>query len=232
MSSEAACVLVVLGLYLSDCVVLLGRGQALLERAGRRWTLSFGSRHYVIRGKTVALLNPFTPFVPAFKTLPLLAQRSTDSIPPSRAAHALIPLWMPALVQFALVLVVIPCALIWQLGWPLLVGLGLAYLNLLAMLAWAAAALRKAPAERKPLLSLAFTSLVCLPLSANLYRSICLSLPLTADAARFLRLVPDDLRPATRLDLIAHIEEALDEVEEDTPAFESLSSLRRDLGHA
>ena len=228
--SEEAFALLVVGLYLFDCTVPLARGQALLERAGRSWTLSFGNPHYVIRGKTVAVLNPLTPCTPAFKTLPLVALRRDGSVSPSRAARAIALLRMPALLQFGLVLIVIPVTIAWYPGWPFLAGLALAYLNLCVMLVIAFAGVRRAQARpANHLLSVAFASIVCLPLSVNLHRRICMSFTLTGDAFRFLRLVPAPIRTATRMKLLSHIEETLHETEEATPAFEALSSLQRDL---
>jgi hypothetical protein len=227
--SEEAFALLVVGLYLFDCTVPLARGQALLERAGRHWTLSFGNPHYIIRGKTIALLNPLTPCVPAFRTLPLVSVQPGNAITPSRAARALRPLRTPALLQFGLVLVVIPVTIAWYPGWPFVIGLVLAYLNLCAMLALAFGGLRRAHARPTGLVAIAFASIVCLPLSANLYRRVCLSLALTGDAFRFLRLIPVRLRTASRMKLLAHVEETLQETEEATPAFKTLSSLQRDL---
>lgn len=227
--SEEAFALLVVGLYLLDCTVPLARGQALLERAGRHWTLSFGNPHYIILGKAIGLLNPFTPWIPAFKTLPLVAVQPGGSITPSQAARALAPLRIPALLQFVLVLIVIPVTITRYPGWPFLIGLFLAYLNLCAMLALAFAAPRRARAKPNHLLSVAFTSIVCLPLSVNLHRRLCMSLTLTGDAFRFLKLVPGRFRTATRMKLLTHIEETLQETEEATPAFRTLSSLQRDL---
>jgi hypothetical protein len=227
--SEEAFALLVVGLYLFDCTVPLARGQALLERAGRSWTLAFGNPHYVIRGKAVAVLNPLTPCNPAFKTLPLVALRPGGSVNPSTAARAMAHLRLPALLQFGLVLIVIPVTIAWYPGWPFLAGLALAYLNLCVMLVIAFAGARRAHTKPANLLSIAFASIVCLPLSVNLHRRICMSFTLTGDAFRFLRLVPAPIRTATRMKLLSHIEETLQETEEATPAFEALSSLQRNL---
>jgi len=68
VSTEATVIAVAAAIYLVDCAVLLERGQALWTRSG----LAFGSLHYQVRGRAVALLNPFTPFVAPLRTRPLL----------------------------------------------------------------------------------------------------------------------------------------------------------------
>ncbi|HEX7385193.1 MAG TPA: hypothetical protein VF291_12835, partial [Burkholderiaceae bacterium] len=73
-------------IYLVDCVVLLERGQALWSSAG----LAFGSLHYQLGGKVVAALNPLTPFVAAYRTLPLFSEDAGTKR--SDAVDALAPL--------------------------------------------------------------------------------------------------------------------------------------------
>src|SRR5215510_5825109 len=109
MLGEAALVALAAAIYLFDCIVLLERGQALIEAGWTRPALSFGSRHYQISGKAVALLNPFTPFVPAFRSLPLFARISGVNLSDAVRVHA--PLAALAALQFVLIFVALPYCL-------------------------------------------------------------------------------------------------------------------------
>ena len=62
-------------IYLFDCLVLLPRGQAIATCFWRHWAITFGSRTFVINKRVVALLNPFTPFAPSLKSMPLFEKR-------------------------------------------------------------------------------------------------------------------------------------------------------------
>src|SRR6185503_14277119 len=120
-SLEATVIAVAAAIYLFDCVLLLERGQALCS--GK--SLSFGSLHYQARGKVVALLNPFTPFIQVFRTLPLLSSGAGVKAPQMRAVAAL------AGLQLLLVLAVLPWCLVRAPGWPFFAALLLAYVNAL-----------------------------------------------------------------------------------------------------
>ena len=169
MISEAAVIAVAAALYLVDCVVLLERAQGLLEALWSRAALSFGSPHYQIRGRAVALLNPFTPFIPVFRTLPLFSKSSFPKV--SVALHALAPLAGAALLQFLLVFVALPVCLYRAPGWPFFVALVLAYANAVLMLAVIGWRFRKLKIPLRPLAALGFAWLACLPLSVNCIRN-------------------------------------------------------------
>src|SRR5262245_46042423 len=103
MLGEAALVALAAAIYLFDCFVLLERGQALIEAGFARVAVSFGSRHYQIAGKSVALMNPFTPFLPAFRSLPLFSKNSGIKLSSAVRVHA--PLATLAALQFVLIFV-------------------------------------------------------------------------------------------------------------------------------
>jgi hypothetical protein len=229
LSLEVTVLAVLVGLYLFDCVILLDRGQALLERIGGLWRLAFGNRYYLIRAKPVALLNPLTPYRPTLKTLPLLGQDRAGALRPSHALRDLLPLPLLAAIQLGLVLVAVPVTMLHSSGWTFLTTLAVSYVNALAMLVIAFVAYRAAGLSRRPLWQLAFNCMVCLPLSVNLYRRASMELPLAYDAARCLRLVPETTRGRTREVLLGHIEDTLQEVDEGSPRFVALTSLQRGL---
>jgi hypothetical protein len=88
---------------------------------------------------------------------------------------------------------------------------------------------RRLGAARRPLASLAFNALVCLPLSINVPRRAGLALPAAGGAERYLRLVPEAARPGARSALAGQLEEALQDADEGTPRFAALTALRRTL---
>ncbi|MEO8144217.1 MAG: hypothetical protein ABI654_08380 [Betaproteobacteria bacterium] len=210
-------------LYLFDCVVLLERGQALWSPRA----LSFGSNHYQIRGKVVALLNPFTPFVPVFRTSPLFSRSSDVKL--SSAARALAPLLLLGLLQFLLLFVALPYCLYRAPGWPFFIALVLAYLNAAAMLAVIGRRFGRARIPTRPLFSLGFAWLVCLPLSVNCLRKAGLAFDIAPDAHRAIRFIPASERQRARGDLAAQIAEAMHELDEGDEHYARLARLRQQL---
>ena len=223
MSSEAAVIAVAAAIYLSDCVVLLERGQALWSRG----SLSFGSNHYQVRGKVVALLNPFTPFVPALRTSPLFSGAS--NVKTSAALQALKPLALPSALQFVLIFLVLPWCLYRAPGWPFFISLVLAYVIALALLASICWRFRRAGLATRPLIGLGFAWLACLPLSVNALRKAGLSFDMAMDARRAIRLIAFDEKSRACADLDGQIAEAMQELEEDDALYRRLGELKRQL---
>ena len=229
MISEATVVAVAAALYLADCVVLLERGQAVLEVHWSSIWLGFGSKHYQIAGKSVVLLNPFTPFFPVFKSLPLFAVPENTSIKVSKALAATSPLAILAIAQFILVFVALPVCLYRAPGWPFFISLLLAYLNALAMLILVWWRFGTAGIARRPLVALGFAWLVCLPLSVNCLRAAGLSFRLGADPKRAMRHLTQNQQRRAREDLAAQIAEAMQETDESDDLHRRLAELKRQL---
>ena len=214
-------------LYLADCAVLLQRGQGVLLAGWPGARLLFGSTHYQIAGRAVALLNPFTPFVPALRTQPLFSAAAAPKA--ATAAHALSPIALPVLVQFILVFAVLPACLYRAPGWPFAVALLAAYANAIAMLVLLFFRFRQASLSVRPLVALGFGWLVCLPLSANCLRAAGLSFRIAVDARRAMRFLSEAEGKRAREDLAAHLGEALQEIDEGDAAYGRLADLRRQL---
>ena len=176
---------VAVAIYLVDCVVLLERGQALWSGA----RLAFGSLHYQVRGRVVALLNPLTPFVAPLRTRPLLS--GAAGVEPEGAARALAPLGMLALLQLLLVLAALPYCLIQARGWPFFAALLAAYANAIALLGLLWWRLSRARLATRPLAALAFGWLACLPLSINALRRAALAFDAALDAPAAIDPLPD-----------------------------------------
>ena len=210
-------------IYLIDCVVLLERGQALWSRSA----LSFGSNHYQIRGKVVALLNPLLPCVPVFRTLPLFSAASNVRL--SSAVRSLRPVAAPGLLQFALVFAILPYCLYRAPGWPFFISLVLAYVNAIGMLGFIWWRFRKSGLATRPLLALGFGWLACLPLSVNALRKAGLAFDISVDARRAIRFLAAGERQRARDELAAQAAEAMHELEEDDQRHRRLAELRRQL---
>lgn len=223
MISEATVIAVAAALYLFDCLVLLERGQALWSRQA----LSFGSKHYQIRGKVVALLNPFTPFVPAFRTLPLFSGSSNVKI--SSALSSVAPMGAMSLLQFALMFVILPWCLYRAPGWPFFIALVLAYVNALAMLGFIWWRFRAVGITTHPLIALGFAWLACLPLSVNAQRKAGLAFDIAMDARQAIRALPAHYQERARGELAAQVSEAMQEIEENDADYRRLAALLRQL---
>ncbi len=207
-------------IYLVDCVVLLERGQALWSSAG----LAFGSPHYQLGGKAVAVLNPLTPFVAAYRTLPLFSER-----PGTRrgdAIDALAPLSVLGLIQLLLVLMVLPYCLLRAPGWPFIAALALAYANALALLGLLWWRLRRAGIGARPLAALGFGWLACLPLSINALRKTALSFDVAMDAREAIGMLPERDRERARRDLALQVAEAMQEIDDGDERHRRLSELQ------
>jgi hypothetical protein len=220
VSPEAAVIAVAAALYLLDCAVLLERGQALWSSAG----LAFGSLHYQLRGRAVALLNPLTPFVATFRTLPLFS--AAAGAKPADAMSALSPLSVLALIQLLLILAVLPYCLLRAPGWPFLAALALAYANALALIGLLWWRLRRARIPARPLAGLVFGWLVCLPLSINALRKAALAFDIELDAREAIGLLPEHARALARSELAAQVGEAMQELEEDDERHRRLAELK------
>ena len=233
MIPEAAVIALAAALYLFDCVVLLERGQALLEATWAplfpRMGLAFGSKHYQIRGKAVALLNPFTPFIPVFRTLPLFSVFNSLNAKVSKAVRTVTPVSGLSILQFLLVFMILPYCLYRAPGWPFFIALVLAYLNAIAMLCFIWWRFRKAGIPARPLVALGFAWLVCLPLSVNALRKAGLACDIALDARRAIRFLRESERQSARDDLAAQIAEAMQELEESDERHHRLAELRRQL---
>lgn len=218
--------LVVAGLYLSDCVLTLHRGQGVLRFAGGRWSLAFGALSYTIRDKAVLLLAPLLPWQVTLLTQRLFEAKPAMALRPSAALRALAPLRRAVMLQAALVLVALPWLLFRNAALPLLAVLALAYANALVMLLLAARAFRKLGVPRKPLWMIAGGALLCLPLSVNVLRHALLRLPVAGDAATLVRLLPASRRREAREALRAQVHDALQLVAPEDAVHGALTEMR------
>ena len=223
MSAEATVIAVAAAIYLADCVVLLERGQALWSRSA----LQFGSLHYQVRGKAVALLNPLTPFRPVLRTLPLFA--TSPGVEAAKTSDVLSPIAALCALQFGLILIALPLCLYRAPGLPFLAVLALAYANAVLMLVLIAWRFRRSGLSARPLVALGFGWLACLPLSINCIRKAGLAFDIDSDARKLIESMPAGDREQARAGLAAQIEEALNDLEADDDRRHALALVKGEL---
>jgi hypothetical protein len=232
-SDDLILLLIFFGLYLADCVVLLRpaqtlahltvsrrrRGKVGLGFGGRcRVGLDFGFTVYPVRGRTLALLNPLTPFVAVFKTRPI----DEDG----RAAKALRPLSLRQMIAIrirtarmslalithgVLMFVILPFLLLSGETMRLLFALGAAFLSTILILAICYADRRAARLTVPGFWTIAGQALLCLPTSLNAPRKLALLAPAVALTVDLLPAVPEEQRAAALGELRLTLERAAGE---------------------
>ncbi|WP_395018547.1 hypothetical protein [Dongia sp.] len=220
-SDDLILLLIFFGLYLLDCVVLLRPAQALtwfrvarpfrperrgLGIAGRcRVSLDFGWTVYPLRGRTLALLNPLTPFVAVFKTRPIddgEAGRPPISRQQMIALHIRTRRMSIALISHAvLMFVILPVLLLSGETFRLLIALAAAFVSATLILAVCYVDRRAARLPSAGFWSVAAPALLCLPTSLNAARKLALLASGPATATALLPAVPEAERPAALSEL-------------------------------
>jgi hypothetical protein len=228
-SVEWAAALVLIGLYVFDCVLTLFRGQGVLCFAGGSWSLAFGSVSYTVRDKAVLLLNPFAPWQGTLLTQRLFEPPAPGALRVSTALRGLAPLRWAVMLQAALVLVALPYLMFRNAAIPLFGVLTIAYVNVIAMLAMIARVYLRLGVARAPLWGIAAGALLCLPLSVNVMRHALLRMPVAGDASRLVRLLPASRRADARRALRMQVVDALQLVPVDAPVHAALIALQRSL---
>ena len=234
--------LIFVGFYLADCVVLLRPGQAvaqlILPRRRRglgmryRVALDFGLTFYPVRGRYLALLNPLTPFVAVFKTRPIEEAGGADPSPLTlrqllalriRAARLGVALASHAVLLF----VILPWLLLAGETGRLLVALAAAFLSAILILAVCYIDRRAARLSASGFWAIAGQALLCLPTSLNAARKLALISPAAVQAAELLAALPPERRRAALDELQLTLERAAGE--EPAALAEAADRLRRRL---
>ncbi len=220
-SDELILLLIFFGLYLADCIVLLRPAQALTQLriarpakaerrglgiAGRcRLSLDFGWTVYPVRGCTLALLNPLTPFVAVFKTRPIDgSEAGTPQIGRRQmiALHIRTRRMSIALLSHAfLMFVILPVLLLSGETFRLLIALGAAFLSAMLILAVCYMDRRAARLPSAGFWGVAGQAVLCLPTSLNAARKLALLSAGSSTAAALLPSVPEAERPAALSEL-------------------------------
>jgi hypothetical protein len=180
-SAEAALALVIVALYLKDCLLLLQPNEAVLVRA-RHWQAGFGQRQWTLAGREPYLAHPLLPHQPVFRLQWDMLVPPRGGTPPTNAVDAvespgrlgalrrLLPgVWL----SFLLLFVLIPTTVLGRWGVvATLTVLGLLYLNILVSLWVVWLSRHRLGLTGGTLGLLAFECLVCPPYAANLVRRL------------------------------------------------------------
>jgi hypothetical protein len=219
--------------YLYDSTVLLYSNEAVLACDNRRhWSAATGMAGFLLAGRTVCLLNPFTPHRPAFRLR--WEFNSLAQAPQSRwmeRAHELKVLapttWSAGIGLYAL----LPLGMFTALGaYAVIPALVLLYGSIIVSLVLVRRRKILIVPGGMRFLSLAFECMACPPFGVNMVRRTTLGLgiaeplPLAAvrllDAAGWARL---------RALCLTRVEDALRSVATESHEEESLQAQRRRL---
>ena len=177
---------VILLIYLLDCLVLLYANEAVAKSHHEGWCVDFGSGQAWVAGKRVYLLNPFTPLAAVYRTHWKIAERLPHADESALARwsehHRLIARLNTHIAATAwVVLVLLPVAmLLWgPLGF--LAGAALSWIVVIVLLLGFASCRRALALSRGEFALLAFECLACPPCAVNLLRKLSLRYSLNVD---------------------------------------------------
>ncbi|MBX3606232.1 MAG: hypothetical protein KF788_13210 [Piscinibacter sp.] len=234
MSTEAALALLVVALYLKDCLLLLRSDEALMVTGvlGRRWHAAFGRRDFTLAGREPWLANPFLPHVPVYRLRWSMRASVAATSPAPLGLRAEPLLWRLAPLVWglwALLFVAVPLAVLGRFGvvavlW--LVGLVYAHIVVALALAWRWRVHFGLSGRAFALLS--FECLVCAPYAANLVRRLSLAQTPREDfTAAAARLLPPEALAKVHRECLARIDQQLEAEPEDSAAAAQLQAARR-----
>lgn len=234
--------LIFFGFYLADCVVLLRPAQALAQLTvprrhrgiAARWqaSLDFGLTFYPVRGRTLALLNPLTPFIAVFKTRPL-ADGAAPSLAPLTLRQMLSirirtsRMSVPLVAHGVLVFVILPLLLLRGETERLVIALAASFLSAILILAVCYVDRRAARLPSAGFWAIAGQALLCLPTSLNAPRKLALLASAAMQAPALLPAVPEAQRQGTLGELRLALERAGGE--DSDHVAQAAEALRRQL---
>jgi hypothetical protein len=189
LSYEAELLGLALLLYLYDSSALLYSNEAMFScNRARRWSVSTGWAGFTFAGRTLCILNPFTPHHPAFRLAwdvasietPALQPPAVDSTGSDRAnwsdrASAFDRLLLTTWLAWIALFVMLPVGLFTAAGAYVVVpALVLLYGSSVVGLWRLRRSAAHRPADEKRFVGFAFECLACPPFAANMIRRITL----------------------------------------------------------
>ena len=216
-------------LYLKDCLLLLGRDEAVLVRGWRgRWRAGFGLRDWQLRRREPYLCHPFKPWEPVLR-LRWDAAATPATAPTAPAAFATEPRLGPWVTLVWLYLfVALPAAFFGHLGLPaVLAVLGGLYATIAIALVRVWLARAAFGLSRSEFGVLAFEVLACAPYAANLVRRLSLHRAVDENLlAAAPRLLDVPALAAVHAGVVARIDDELDLVAEGSARAAALRAAR------
>jgi hypothetical protein len=233
-STETLLTLLLVALYIKDCVILLSSEEAVLTTwRGKRWSAGFGARTWKIAGKEPFIANPFLPnqvvFRLRWRMSPSNGKKGLATRVPVQVPPELIGLGYLAWLTWFDLFVVLPTCLLGRLGPSATISvIGLLYAGIVASLALAWIWRRRLGVESRAFALLAFECIVCPPYAANIVRKIAALRRVDEDfelAAR--RLLDARHFSNVRLQCLARLDEQIERVGEDDAEFDALRQARK-----
>jgi hypothetical protein len=236
-SVEVLAMVLIVGLYLQDTLLLLYDNEGVLERRGADgYRLHFGVLSFHLAGRNPYVPNPLTPWRVLFRFAwhvdaspsqrPLAA-----NLTPESAETALQSLhWGMAPIAAGL-FIGLPACLYLNLGWkPFLCLVGVMYTGAVAMLVGLWRQRARLALRHSALIGLTFESLVCLPCALNLLRKVSSRLGMSEDlvAAARARLPEAELRRATE-HIVSRVDESIASAEAGSAEWTALNRYRARL---
>jgi hypothetical protein len=236
-SVEALAMVLIVGLYLQDTLLLLYDNEGVLERRGAdRYRAHFGVPSFHLAGRNPFVPNPFTPWRILFRFAwhvdPSPPQRLlTSSVTPESAESALqILRWGMAPIAAGLFMG-LPACLYLNLGWgPFLCLVGVMYAGAVVMLVGLWRQRVRLALRPSVMIGLTFESLVCLPCALNLPRKVSSRLSMSedlVDAAR-ARLPEAEFRRAAE-HILGRVDESIASAEAGSAEWTALNRYRARL---
>ena len=217
------------GLYLKDCLLLLGRDEAVLVRGWRgRWRAGFGLLDWRLRRREPYLCNPFAPWQPVLR---LRWDAAAEPGPAPGAALAAAPEaglgpWVS--VIWLLLFVALPVTFYGQLGLRAILTVVAAlylYIAVSLVLVWRRRVALGLSASAFGVL--AFEVLACAPYAANLVRRLSLHRPVDEDLlSASARLLDARAQAQVHAECLARIDDELDWADEASPRAQALRAAR------
>lgn len=240
LSPEAALALLIVALYLKDCLLLLRADEALMVAGvfGPRWRAAFGPRGFKLTGREPWLANPLLPHVPVFRLRWAMRAPATDAAAPAPATDAAPVLRAEPLLWrlaplvwgiWTLLFVMVPLAVLGRFGVVAALWLvALLYLHIALALALTWRWRRQFGLGGRAFALLAFECLACAPYAANLVRRLSLAQSPREDfTAAAARLLPPEALAEVHRECLARIDEQLEAEPEGSAAAAQLQAARR-----
>jgi hypothetical protein len=233
-SYESELIAIAIVLYLYDSSVLLYSNEAILtSAAASRWSASWGWSGFVLAGKSLCMLNPFTPHHPAFRLrwrFETADETNADRSWTERV-DLLKRLRISTIGCAVGLFVLLPAGLFSPLGaYAVIPAVAIVYGSTIVGLARLSGVRDRLGLAGVRFAGLAFECLACPPFSANMLRRVALSQsidePLTSAGAR---LADEENWNRLRAYCESRLDEEMQSMAEDSATRTALEVRKRGL---
>ncbi len=211
-------------IYLVDCIVVLYANEAIVKPHESGWQIDFGSRQGWIAGKRIYLLNPLTPLAATYRSHWKVSDTLTRADEGALARcgkHLNVIGRLKVFVATTtwVVLVILPIAMLLWGSLGFLIGAGISWAVVIAMLVRFVSFRRDLKLGWGEFSLIAFECLACPPCAVNLLRKLSLRYRMDIDLAGLAVTLADD-RAATAFERIEEqIDARLVMMDDETPEY-------------